>query len=201
MTNFTANFDDSVKRALEKWPNVPNCFGWLKLDRRGNWLIQNELIRHGRAIEFIARNYAEDAHGRWYVQNGPQRVFCELEYTPLVFRLTNDRSLVTHTGRQCQKLEQILLDELGNVLLHTDLGLGLMDDRDLLAFTNQVETSLGDEWLDFEHLEKLTAAGKAPPVRLGAENARLGTVLSTLLPTAFGFQQRPEDNCTETKPA
>ncbi|WP_416346426.1 DUF2946 family protein, partial [Escherichia coli] len=22
---------------MAKWPNVPNCFGWLALDRRGQW--------------------------------------------------------------------------------------------------------------------------------------------------------------------
>ena len=28
--------DEIVIRAMQKWPNVPNVFGWLKLDRRGD---------------------------------------------------------------------------------------------------------------------------------------------------------------------
>ena len=201
MASFTANYDDSVKRALEKWPNVPNCFGWLKLDRRGNWLIKNEMIKHSRAIDFIARNYAEDGHGRWYVQNGPQRVFCELEYTPLIFRLANDGSLLTHTGRACQTLERIVLDELGNVLLQCDLGVGLLDDRDLVPFTNQVICPMGDEWLDFEFLENLGAENEPLEARLGSQVAKVDTVRYTAVPAAFGFQQHPQAHRNDTKSA
>lgn len=28
--------DDIVKQAMVKWPNVPDCYGWLGLDARGN---------------------------------------------------------------------------------------------------------------------------------------------------------------------
>ncbi|MFB0914815.1 MAG: DUF2946 family protein, partial [Burkholderiaceae bacterium] len=28
--------DDLVKQAMAKWPNVPNCFGWLGLSARGD---------------------------------------------------------------------------------------------------------------------------------------------------------------------
>ncbi len=34
--------EDWVYRALEKWPNVPHLYGWLRLDRRGRWLIRGE---------------------------------------------------------------------------------------------------------------------------------------------------------------
>ncbi|MCZ7563234.1 MAG: DUF2946 family protein [Burkholderiales bacterium] len=26
---------------MQKWPNVPNVFGWLRLDPRGNWWIRS----------------------------------------------------------------------------------------------------------------------------------------------------------------
>ena len=26
--------DDIVRQAMAKWPNVPDCFGWLALDAR-----------------------------------------------------------------------------------------------------------------------------------------------------------------------
>ena len=48
--------------------------------------------------EFISRNYQADARGRWYFQNGPQRVFVSLAYTPLVIRFEGE-ALVDHCGR------------------------------------------------------------------------------------------------------
>ena len=92
--------DEIVVRAMQKWPNVPNVFGWLKLDRRGHWLVKSrtggdartvfERISNAAVVEFIGRNYQADDKGRWFFQNGPQRVFVTLEYTPLVYRLRAD---------------------------------------------------------------------------------------------------------------
>ena len=31
--------DDLVNQALAKWPDVPDCTGWLALDARGKWRI------------------------------------------------------------------------------------------------------------------------------------------------------------------
>ena len=76
--------DPIVARAMARWPNVPAVYGWLALDRRGNWLIKGERITHQSMREFIARNYQPDDAGRWYFQNGPQRVYVTLAYTPLV---------------------------------------------------------------------------------------------------------------------
>ena len=71
--------DEEVLRSLIKWPNVPDCFGWLALDRRGQWRIVDEfaqqnqlpgqLIQHAALNEFIARNYASDQLGRFFFQN------------------------------------------------------------------------------------------------------------------------------------
>ena len=65
--------DEVVKQAMARWPNVPNCFGWLALDRRGQWRMRNEFaqqhglsgdpIRHEALIGFIERNYTHDGHG------------------------------------------------------------------------------------------------------------------------------------------
>ena len=79
-------FDDEVIRAMAKWPDVPQCFGWLSLDVRGRWRIQGELIAHTRAQAFLSRHYRADEQGRWYVQNGPQQVFVALDYTPWIYR-------------------------------------------------------------------------------------------------------------------
>jgi len=76
--------DDTVRRALERWPGVPAVYGWLALDRRGEWRLRNpasgafERIGNAALRAFIARNYAADARGAWYFQNGPQRVYARL---------------------------------------------------------------------------------------------------------------------------
>jgi hypothetical protein len=121
--------DEIVVRSLAKWPNVPAVYGWLDLDRRGNWLIKGERIGNAALREFIARNYAADARGCWYFQNGPQRVFVALAYTPFVMHYQGDR-LFDQCGRPIEALETLLDDE-GSVLIRGEHGIGLLDDRDL----------------------------------------------------------------------
>ncbi len=127
--------DDAVLRSLAKWPNVPDVYGWLSLDRRGNFLIGHQKIGNQALREFICRNYQPDARGCWYFQNGPQRVFVQLAYTPLVVHLEGE-ALVDHCGRPFTP-EQAFLDEEGSVLIQGKDGLALLDDRDLAAFAER----------------------------------------------------------------
>ena len=130
--------DEIVARSLAKWPNVPAVYGWLDLDRRGNWLIKGERIGNRALREFIARNYAADESGRWFFQNGPQRVFVTLAYTPLVMHYEGE-SLLDHCGRPTRALETLLDDE-GSVLIRGERGIGLLDDRDLERYAEIGET-------------------------------------------------------------
>jgi hypothetical protein len=106
---------------MQRWPNVPALFGWLGLDRRGRWLIKDEVISHPRIVNAINQNYAADEHGRWYFQNGPQRGYIRLESAPLMVRVDADR-LVTHTGFEVRLPTAAFLDEAGGVLLATEHG-------------------------------------------------------------------------------
>lgn len=133
--------DEAVLRALARWPNVADVYGWLVLDRRGEWRLRVEGAEPGferignRALrDFICRNYAADARGRWYFQNGPQRVYVELAYAPLVVRL-DAAGLTDHCGRAFGEPRGMWQDEEGSLLLLGELGLGLVDDRDLAAFS------------------------------------------------------------------
>jgi len=138
--------DASVRRAMARWPDVPAVYGWLALDRRGNWLLQDSagggFGRIGNAMlrDFIARNYAHDERGCWYFQNGPQRVFVALAYTPLVLRYEGE-TLVDHCGRPV-RARATFVDEEGSVLIEDERGVGLLDDRDLALFAAR----LGDNW-------------------------------------------------------
>ena len=129
--------DQSVVRAMAKWPDVPDVYGWLSLDRRGNWLIRNEKIGNLALREFISRNYQPDEKGRWYFQNGPQRVFVRLAYTPLVAHFEGN-ALRDHCGRPFT-LSEPFRDEEGSVLLLGNPGIALLDDRDLERYADDAE--------------------------------------------------------------
>jgi hypothetical protein len=120
-------------RAMGKWPDVPHVFGWLRLDRRGDWLIKGEHIVNSGVKGFIGRNYGADERGRWFFQNGPQRVFVTLDYTPFVVRTAGDTSLSleTHIDQPIGKLSGAWIDETGSLLLRWGGELGVVDDRDL----------------------------------------------------------------------
>ena len=126
--------DDTVVRAMAKWPDVPNVFGWLALDRRGTWLIKGERITNRAFTDFIGRNYEADERGRWFFQNGPQRVFVALGYTPFVVGTREDPGrLWTHTEAKIDRVSGAWLDQTGAFLLRWAGGLGVVSDRDLGA--------------------------------------------------------------------
>ncbi len=114
------------------WPNVPACYEWLSLDRRGDWRLQGERVTHRGLIDFLNKQYASDESGRWFVQNGPQRVFVDLACTPWVYRREGN-SFVSHTGLPAGQIKTLYLDAEGNLLIDAELGIGLLDDRDLAA--------------------------------------------------------------------
>jgi hypothetical protein len=131
--------DEIVARSLAKWPNVPAVYGWLALDRRGNWLIRRtsatpgfERIGNAALRDFIGRNYQADERGLWYFQNGPQRVYVTLAYTPLVVHYEG-ADLVDHRARPFRS-GRALQDDEGSVLLAGEGTVALLDDRDLVRF-------------------------------------------------------------------
>lgn len=153
--------DDIVKAALLKWPHVPHCWGWLALDARGDWYMRDERIQaagpfprikgsrieHDKLREFIHRNYVHDEHGCWYFQNGPQRVYVELEAAPHVWRLHEPAGgggvpgVVSHTG-QPAAVRSAWLDEAGRLFLDTDIGFGLVHSLDMETAAAAVEQGL-----------------------------------------------------------
>lgn len=162
--------DASVRRAMARWPDVPAVYGWLALDRRGNWRLKHpadaRFSRVGNAAlrDFIARNYARDERGCWFFQNGPQRVFVALDYTPLVLHYEGE-ALFDHCGRPAHA-RATFVDEEGSVLIESERGVGLLDDRDLAHFA----------------------------ARLGADWRALPEVAAHAVPARFGFVSRPSDS-------
>jgi len=128
----------------KRWPDVPACYGWLSLDRRGVWRLQGEPVVHAGLNAFIGQNYRRDESGCWVVHNGPQKVFVSLDYAPWVFRLMPDGTLLTHTGLAAGRPESAYIDEEGAMLFVTPVGPGLLDDRDLARMLADCVTASGD---------------------------------------------------------
>ena len=187
--------DDIVKQALAKWPNVPDCYGWLGLDARGNWYMRDDaaqaagpfggvagadparnlaakgsMLRHDKLIDFIQRNYECNPQGEWFFQNGPQRVYVELEATPFVWRVDGapDFEVTAHTG-QVAITQRCIIDEHGRVYLETALGFGLVHTQDVALAADAVE------------------AGVWVPQKMP----------SSELPHRFGYVQSPQQQSTK----
>jgi len=149
--------DAAVLRAMARWPQVPAVYGWLGLDRRGNWLLRQSAegafgrIGNAALRAFIARNYAVDERGCWYFQNGPQRVFVSLAYAPFVLHYEGS-ALFDQCGAAAMPLERFIDDE-GSVLVRVERGLGLLDDRDLEAFASR----LGSDWRSLPRVARAQA--------------------------------------------
>ena len=197
--------DPIVIRAMAKWPNVPVVYGWLALDRRGQWSIkragaagsaaQFEPVTHLKLIEFIGRNYTHDEQGRWYFQNGPQRVYVTLAYTPLVYRIASAHplSFETHTGAPCADLQSAWMDEAGNLLLVTEHGPGLLLDRDLPRGVEALSYADGHA-LEEEQLLALIEEGKDAAgvyFNTGAASLPLSLIRSEEVPARLGFVREP----------
>lgn len=192
--------DEIVLRGMAKWPNIPSVYGWLALDRRGNWLIKGERIQNQLVAAFIGRNYGRDARGCWYLQNGPQRVFVDLHGAPFVLRIVSPEgaplAIETHNGRLVAAVTGAWLDENGALLLATEHGPGTVHDRDLErllpAFTDAGGNPLSEEALD--ELMDLAQGGKTVPLWLKFREYRVKVepIAAREAPGRFGFVARPE---------
>ncbi|ALL62990.1 Protein of unknown function (DUF2946) [Paraburkholderia caribensis MBA4] len=198
--------DDIVKQALAKWPNVPHCTGWLLLDRRGNWRMRDEAaqaagapgepIRHTALLGFINRNYEADETGQWFFQNGPQRVYVELGYTPFVVRLARDdlseTLMLTDQGGAAFEPAAAYLDDEGGILFidrSTPARTAVLHDHDLDLFSEHADLASdgqsGDfRWRDGEVL-------KLEPLRKAEVEKRFGFVASPAAHVAAGSVPSP----------
>jgi hypothetical protein len=155
--------DDIVMAAMLKWPAVPHCHGWLALDARGNWFMRDDRaqaagpfpqvkgsrVEHAKLLDFIQRNYAADDQGAWYFQNGPQRVYVDLEAAPRVWRLQAAAggaaapcTVQAHTGESVTQVKSSWLDDGGRLFLDTDLGYGIVHTLDTGVAADAVDSGL-----------------------------------------------------------
>jgi hypothetical protein len=193
--------DDIVIKAMAKWPNVPHCYGWLALDARGAWRMRDERAQHlglqgdkviqQALLAFINRNYAADDQGCWYFQNGPQRVYLNLEATPFIARSDPSQGLVLQTGEAVTTVEQAWMTHAGEVILVCNGGkVAQVDDRDVVHVMGWMERDgavVTDEalmaWLD-------TGAGELL-LRYQGQAVAVERLASAEVPAHFGFVRLP----------
>ncbi len=174
--------------AIAKWPNVPACYDWLSLDRRGDWRLQGERITHSGLIAFINRQYGCDESGCWFLQNGPQRVFVSLAYTPWIFRRSGE-GFASHTGEAAGAVHAVFLDEAGSILLATGLGIGLLDDRDLARFLGECRHGKTGDPADDGAFEAMMS-GNTADIRWNA--LPLQRIAAHEVPLRFAFNPQPQ---------
>jgi hypothetical protein len=190
--------DDLVLRGMAKWPNVPAVYGWLSLDRRGHWLLKGERVANPGIAAFFGRNYSRDDQGRWFFQNGPQRVYVALDYTPHIFRITSapgaTLALASHSGSAVGAIHAAYIDDRGQLLLDTDLGIGLMHDADLETLLSRFSGpgGLSGEAALAATLDALQA-GQDAALELTLDTSRIPVkpVRAAEVPVRFGFIARP----------
>jgi hypothetical protein len=193
--------DQSVKDALARWPDVPEVYGWLSLDARGRWRLHpqgqsaegglGESITNTQILEFINRNYEHDEAGRWFFQNGPQRVFLRLDAAPYVLRLSDDsRRLLTHTNVAVDSVDTWKLDDAGQLYAMTPLGAGIVLDRDLQPLLEKMATADGAPLLDA--LADLAPGGAVQAVLPGTYAAApLALIAQKDVARELGFEANP----------
>lgn len=199
--------DDIVKQAIAKWPNVPHCYGWLALDARGNWRMRDQRtqalnligdrIANPALLAFINRNYLHDDKGRWYFQNGPQRVYVNLDATPYIARTDPQHGFVLHTGDPLSTIDAGWFTDDGRLLLQRENRIATLDDRDLAQCLPTLLCDglpVRDETL-LAWLENRGMAGELA-LRRDGERIPLQFIAQTEVATHFGFEREPRPDAT-----
>ena len=192
--------DDIVKQAMAKWPNVPHCYGWLRLDARGVFRMCDEVaqknasagdpIRHASLLAFIYRNYASDEHGAWFFQNGPQRVYVDLETTPFIARTDTQENFVTQDGLALKNIHTVWLSDEGSLLFQNATQIAMLDDRDIAACLSQFRLH-GVVCSDAELLNWMRQPIDGCGFMVGGEVLPVKFIKSAVIAQQFGFQQKP----------
>lgn len=213
--------DDNVLAAMKRWPDVPAVSGWLSLSVQGQWRLHpagdactpgpdetlpgGEPISNPQLLAFLSRNYNHDSTGRWYVQNGPQRVYVRLDAAPFVFATSGsdtEPGLLSHTGAWVPSVQAWWMDSEGRLFVQTPLGPGLMAGRDTAEALGRLQPDIpGRTAIEAADLEALERDGSALPLRWALQPRPHSTVISqsgplrwcdaSRVPVTLGFVALP----------
>lgn len=207
--------DEQVLAAMVRWPSVPAAYGWLSLSLRGQWLLHphgqgwgaaaeepGELISNPQIAAFMNRNYQSDEQGRWFFQNGPQRVYVRLDGAPWILHTAPDPQgqllLLTHTGQPYGPISHWWLDDHGRLYAQSGQGAGLIADRDLAQVIDTLRTTDDQPlsaWLEGQAPDRIPADTRVA-IRWNTPRcpaAPLGGIQAAATETTLGFVRRPSD--------
>lgn len=193
--------DEIVAAAMRKWPNVPDVYNWLRLDERGRWRVRArdyetsgrfETIGNQAVVEFIGRNYQADDRGRWFFQNGPQRVFVGMACAPWVYRFDAAQLPVTHTGRAAARIDAVLIDEQQTPILVTDLGPGALSDQDFAPFIAALRDAAGAPLADSAFEAWLAGKSDAIGCGIAGTSYAVSPVMRVELASRYRFDPDPQ---------
>jgi hypothetical protein len=195
-----ASMDDIVKQAIAKWPNVPHCYGWLGLDARGGWRMRDEAAQQANGpgdrltnpalVGFINRNYAHDERGCWFFQNGPQRVYVDLQATPFIARTDPAQGLLLQTGQALPSIDKAFLTETGEAIVQGGDVVALLDDRDVAQWLGAMECD-GAPASDDALMRWLAGWTGELAVHYRNQRVLVERITSAELPARFGFVRKP----------
>ena len=193
--------DDLVKQAMAKWPDVPHCYGWLGLDARGAWRMRDERaqhldlpgdkLMHAALIGFINRNYEHDERGCWFFQNGPQRVYLNLEATPFIARSDPQHGYLLQTGAPLEAIASACLCDNGALILQQGEIVAQVDDRDMAQAMETLRLD-GKTVSDEALLAWLDSGAGALSLLHGGQTIPVQRLAYADVPQHFGFQRRPQ---------
>jgi hypothetical protein len=192
--------DERVKQAMAKWPNVPHCYGWLALDAQGKFRMRDEaaqaahllgdVIRHASLLNFIYQNYESDTRGAWYFQNGPQRVYVELETTPFIVHTDPEQGFVLHDRTPVHEIDQIFMTNDGRLIVQANQKTAMLDNRDLAHCVPLLRME-GLSVADDDMLNWLSEPKQLLQIELRDELKTVEWIDSHHLQSRFGFIAHP----------
>jgi hypothetical protein len=163
--------------------------------------LPGQVITHRALNEFISRNYACDRLGRYFFQNGPQRVFITLDATPWIARITPSENGLELLS-QCNSIIEAsgaLSDEKGNIYILGKVNQLTYEEKNKEQFSNQdcqTVALLHDHDLDhFSRLAKLheEACSFGGSWEWQGKQLPLDPIHSEELAARFKFIARPSD--------
>jgi hypothetical protein len=163
--------------------------------------LPGDAIKHAALNAFIARNYASDTDGRYFFQNGPQRVYVNLDATPWIVRMmpTGNTEHPWQFQTQCESQltpTAAFMDEAGHILIEGMLTQTIWSAANQFREIERLSIALLHDH-DIELFSGLASLGNTACALEGSwqwqgRDLALEPITAAELERRFEFQARPQ---------